>query len=155
MELLVYRVPMCIDTIDIDCGNLRLVEGEEPYTYYAVTEPDEATVQTWETLAPQFAEAYLKFTSNAGSYYDVIRYVAPGSELQQRLYKSLDGMSWVHYTTGKILECEVSEIQYFGNVATYDVEYMLKLKSGEMAGNMHVVAVQAAYGWRIVDIELF
>ena len=155
LELVEYRVPMCIDEINIDCGGLSLVEGAEAYTYYAIAEPDELTVTTLETLAPQFAEAYLKYTSNAGDYYSVTRFVAPGSELLARLYKSRDGMSWVHYTTGKILKCEVGEIQYFGNVATYDVEYMLNLKSGDMAGNMHVVAVQADYGWRITDIELF
>lgn len=156
MELSVYRVDgICVDEITVDCGGLRLVEAEEPYTYYAVAEPDEQTVMTLETMAPEFAEAYLKYTSNAGTYYNVSRLVAPGSELLERLYKSRDGMSWVHYTTGKIMKCEVSGIEYFGNVATYDVEYVLDLKSGEMAGNMHVVVVHADYGWRVTDIELF
>lgn len=155
MELVVYQVPMCIDEIEIDCGDLNLVEGEEPYTYFAIAEPDEQTVTTLETLAPRFAEAYLKYTSNAGTYYNVTQFVAPGSELLERLYKSRDGMSWVHYTTGKIVKCEVGEISYFGNAATYDVEYVLDLKSGEMAGNMHVICVHADYGWRVTDIELF
>ena len=155
LELAVYHVPMCIDEINVDCGDLTLVEGEEPYTYYAIAQPDELTVTTLETLAPQFAEAYLRYTSNAGDYYSVTRFVAPGSELLARLYKSRDGMSWVHYTTGKILKCEVGEIEYFGNAATYDVEYVLNLKSGEMAGNMHVVCVHADFGWRVTDIELF
>lgn len=156
MELLVYHVDeICVDEFTVDCGGLRLVEAEEPYTYYAVAEPDEATVTTLETMAPNFAEAYLKYTSNAGSYNNVSRFVAPGSELLARLYKSRDGMSWVHYTTGKIMKCEVGEIEYFGNVATYDVEYVLDLKSGEMAGNMHVICVHADYGWRVTDIELF
>ena len=156
MELQVYRVgELCVDEIVIDCGDYRLVEGEEPNTYYAVAEPDEQTVTALETLAPRFAEAYLKYTSNAGTYYNVTQFVAPGSELLARLYKSRDGMSWVHYTTGKIMKCEVGEIEYFGNAATYDVEYVLNLKSGEMAGNMHVVCVHADYGWRVTDIELF
>ena len=156
LELMVYDVEdIYVNEIAVDCGDYRLVEGEEPYTYYAVAEPDEATVTTLETMAPRFAEAYLKYTSNAGDYYSVTRFVAPGSELLDRLYRSRDGMSWVHYTTGKILKCEVGEIEYFGNTATYDVEYMLNLKSGEMAGNMHVVCVHADFGWRVTDIELF
>lgn len=155
LELQVYHIPICTDRIEIDCGGLRLAEGEEPYTYYAVPQPDEKTVETLEALAPQFAEAYLKYTSNADTYHNVSRFVAPGSELLERLYKSRDGMSWVHYTTGKIVKCEVGEIEYFGNVATYDVEYVLHLKSGEMAGNMHVICVHADYGWRVTDIELF
>jgi hypothetical protein len=80
---------------------------------------------------------------------------APEGELVDRLRRSLDGMSWVHYTTGKVLETEISNIEYFGNVATYDAAYELKLKSGEMAGNMHVVMVQGTYGWRVSDITLF
>ena len=156
MDLLVYRVEgICVDNIQVDCGGLRLVEAEEPYTYYAVAEPDEQTVTTLEAMAPDFAQAYLKYTSNAGTYYNVSRLVAPESELLARLYKSRDGMSWVHYTTGRIMKCEVGEISYFGNVATYDVEYVLNLKSGEMAGNMHVICVHADYGWRVTDIELF
>lgn len=156
MELLVYRVDeICVDEITVDCGDLRLVEAEEAYTYYAVPQPDDATATILEELAPQFAEAYLKYSANADTYYNVSRFVAPGSELLERLYKSRDGMSWVSYTTGKITKCEVSEVEYFGNVATYDVEYMLDIKSGEMAGNMHVIAVHADYGWRVTDIELF
>lgn len=155
MELVVYRVPMSIDEVVVDCGELRLVEGEEPDTYYAVAEPDERTAEILETMAPDFARSYLKYTSNAGTYYNVSRLVAPGSELLQRLYKSRDGMSWVHYTTGRIVKCEVGEISFFGNTATYDVEYVLDLKSGEMAGNMHVICVHADYGWRVTDIELF
>lgn len=156
LELMVYRAEdIYVDELTVDCGEYRLAEAEEPYTYYAVAQPDEATVTALETMAPQFAEAYLKYTSNAGDYYSVTRFVAPGSELLDRLYRSRDGMSWVHYTTGKIVKCEVGEIAYFGNTATYDVEYMLDLKSGEMAGNMHVVCVLADYGWRVTDIELF
>ena len=83
------------------------------------------------------------------------RFLAPEGELVDRLRRSLDGMSWVHYTTGKILETEISNIAYYGNVATYDAAYELKLKSGDMAGNMHVIMVQGAYGWRVSDIELF
>lgn len=155
MELAVYRVPMSIDDITVDCGGLKLVEAEAPNTYYAVAEPDERTAEILEAMAPDFAQSYLKYTSNAGTYYNVSRLVAPGSELLERLYKSRDGMSWVHYTTGRILECEVGEISFFGNTATYDVEYVLDLKSGEMAGNMHVICVHADYGWRVTDIELF
>ena len=64
-------------------------------------------------------------------------------------------MSWVHYTTGKLTEAEVSNLEYYGNVATFDASYSLKLKSGDWDGNMHVVMVQAAYGWRVTDIEMF
>ena len=156
LELMVYRAEdIYVDDIAVDCGEYRLVEAEDAYTYYAVAQPDEETVTALETMAPQFAEAYLKYTSNAGDYYSVTRMVAPGSELLDRLYRSRDGMSWVHYTTGKIVKCEVGEISYFGNTATYDVEYVLNLKSGEMAGNMHVVCVLADFGWRVTDIELF
>lgn len=156
MELAVYRAEkICLDEIAVDCGGLQLVEAEDPYTYYAVPAADEVTAETLETLAPRFAEAYLKYSANADTYYSVSQFVAPGSELLERLYKSRDGMSWVSYTTGRIVKCEVSEVTYFGNVATYDVDYVLDIKSGEMAGKMHVICVHADFGWRVTDIEMF
>ena len=111
--------------------------------------------EIFTNFAPKFVDAYLSFTSNAGSFGNVQQYLAPEGELVDRLRRSLDGMSWVHYTTGKILETEISNIEYYGNVATFDAAYELKLKSGDMAGNMHVIMVQGVYGWRVSDIELF
>lgn len=156
VELAVYHLQLCIDQITVECPDgWTVVSAEKADTWYVLPIADETTQETLDTFANEFVDAYLMFTSNSGSYYNVQRYVAPGSDLQIRLYKSLDGMSWVHYTTGKLLDIEVSNGQYYGNVYTYDAAYDLKLKSGDWSGNMHVTAVQAAYGWRVVDVELF
>jgi hypothetical protein len=95
------------------------------------------------------------FTSNAGSFEAVQPYLAPEGELVDRLRRSLDGLSWVKYTTGKVLETEIKNITYYGNVATYEASYVLQLKSGDMEGNMYVVMVRGENGWRVSDIELF
>lgn len=158
MELMVYSIEgLCVEELSVaPKGDYRVVQGEAPDTYYLIPPPDEKTAAALEQLSTDFVEAYLKYTSNSGtSYYELSRYVAPGSELLSRLYKSLDGMSWVHYTTGKLLDFQVSNLEYFGNTATYDAAYTLNLKTGEMAGNMHVIVVRGAYGWRVTDIELF
>ena len=155
-DLKVYKVDgLVTEQISVKCIGYKVVEAEEPDTWYVLPEADEATMKQIETVAPQFVDAYLRFTSNAGSFGNVQRFLAPEGELVDRLRRSLDGMSWVHYTTCKIMDMEVSNITYYGNVVTYDAAYELKLKSGDMAGNMHVVMVQGVYGWRVSDIELF
>lgn len=155
-ELKVYTVNGLVteDTI-VQCIGHKVVQAEEADTWYVLPEADDETMKQINEFAPQFVDAYLRFTSNAGSFGSVQRFLAPEGELVDRLRRSLDGMSWVHYTTGKVLDMEVSNIVYYGNVVTYDAAYELKLKSGDMAGNMHVVMVQGAYGWRVSDIELF
>ena len=156
MELQVYRVDGIVtNTVTVSAKGYTVMQAEEADTWYVLPEMDEKTEAEIEKFAPEFVDAYLRFTSNAGSFGNVQRFLAPEGELVDRLRRSLDGMSWVHYTTGKILETEISNIAYYGNVATYDAAYELKLKSGDMAGNMHVIMVRGAYGWRVSDIELF
>ena len=156
MELQVYRVDgMVTSDVTVTAKGHTVMQAEEADTWYVLPNADETAQAEMERVAGEFVEAYLMFTSNAGSFGNVQRYLAPEGELVDRLRRSLDGMSWVHYTTGKILETEISNIEYYGNVATFDAAYELKLKSGDMAGNMHVIMVQGAYGWRVSDIELF
>lgn len=156
VDLRVYKVAgMVIDDVTVKCAGHTVVAAEEADTWYVLPAADEKTMTEIETFAPKFVDAYLSFTSNAGSFGSVQWYLAPEGELIDRLRRSLDGMSWVHYTTGKVLETEISNITYYGNVATYDAAYDLKLKSGDMAGNMHVIMVRSSYGWRVSDIELF
>lgn len=144
-----------VDNIIVEFDEGHELKMAENGDYYIAPVCDEETEATLLEYGQQFVEAYTAYTSNSGTYYSVSRYVAPGSELLSRLYKSLDGMSWVHYTTGKLTEVEVSNLEYYGNVATFDSSYSLKLKSGDWDGNMHVVMVQAAYGWRVTDIEMY
>lgn len=156
IELQVYRVDGIVTSaVTVTAKGHAVLQTEEADTWYVLPNADETVQEQIEKFAPEFVDAYLRFTSNAGSFGNVQRFLAPEGELVDRLRRSLDGMSWVHYTTGKILETEISNIVYYGNVVTYDAAYELKLKSGDMAGNMHVVVVQGAYGWRVSDIELF
>ncbi len=159
------KVPLEVTTYTVEHISLTdltvAAEGDyvvtevEPDVWYVTAPADEATMAEMEAFAPNFAEKYLMYTSNAGSYYDLLPLVAPEGALLTRLHASLDGMGWVHYTTGKIVELDVSNLTYYGNVFTFDASYLLTLKSGDMAGNMHVVVVQSDYGWRASSVELF
>ena len=156
MDLRVYRVEGLIaKDLVIESGSLTVAAAEEPDTWYVLPELDDDTLAEIEALAPKFIDAYLMFTSNAGSFEAVQPYLAPEGELVDRLRRSLDGLSWVKYTTGKVLETEIKNIAYYGNVATYEASYVLQLKSGDMDGNMYVVMVRGENGWRVSDIELF
>ena len=156
MELMVYTVEGIVTSeVTVTAKGYTVMQAEEADTWYVLPNADEKVREEIERFAPAFVDAYLMFTSNAGSFGNVQAYLAPEGELVDRLRRSLDGMSWVHYTTGKVLETEISNIEYYGNVVTYDAAYELKLKSGDMAGNMHVIMVQGVYGWRVSDIELF
>ena len=156
VDLRVYRVEGLIaEGVVVESGSLTVMAAEEADTWYVLPELSEELQVEFEELAPKFIDAYLMFTSNAGSFEAVQPYLAPEGELVDRLRRSLDGLSWVKYTTGKVLETEVKNITYYGNVATYEASYVLQLKSGDMEGNMYVVMVRGENGWRVSDIELF
>ena len=154
--LCVYHAEgLIVEELEISCGDNPIVYDEEADVWYVLPVVDEEALAEIEALAPKFVNAYLMFSSNAGPFEGVQKYLAPEGELVDRLRRSLDGLSWVKYTTGKVLETEIKNITYYGNVATFECAYVLELKSGNMEGNMHVVVVQSEDGWRVSDMEMF
>jgi len=156
LELQQYTVENLFAAVSVTAADGFTILEQDSNTYYVIPVCDDKTHETLLTFTEDFVGAYIDFTSNAMPVWNLQRYVHLRSEFYQRIYKSLDGMSWVSGVTGKLAKLELHDLVYYGNVATCEADYFLDMKkTDDYEGSMHIVMARTSSNWRVVNIEMY
>ena len=103
---------------DKDGQTAQIPEGQDLESFFAdnCTEQEKAEVKT---LSENFIKAYVWFMSNTnhdayGNYYEAMKYIVPGSELDSRLYQTIAGQYYAHSKGDDILSITLNSAMNLG-----------------------------------------
>lgn len=132
-----------------------LSQEENSFTVTPIC-PAELSDQLYQ-YAEDFVRAYIDFAGNSADDSDAVTgYLVPGSTLFQRIFASIEGLSWIQAVTGRISEMSVDNLRYYGCAATLEAHYVLTTYGRiNTDNNMKIVLTQTELGWRVAEIELF
>jgi len=156
--VLTYRVEPFFGepVVDILNDGITFCIEQDESTFSITQECPEALAEQLTDYAQDFVQAYIAFTSNAVTGSGAVQsYMIPGSELYQRMYAAMDGLSWVHGVTSTMSDLTVDNLQYFGNVALCDAQYVLTQNGTPTDNQMHIVLADTDSGWRVAEIAMY
>lgn len=139
-----------------DAGDYLLHEDEAVPAVYTVTQQCAAELsEELQQWAEGFVNAYIAYTSNAyGGPGRVVPYTVTGSDLYNRMFAAIEGMSWVSGVTSSMSDLTVGSLEYYGCVATVVANYTLDTRGKISDNNMKLILVPTDKGWRVVEIDM-
>lgn len=139
-----------------DSGDYRMSEDGSVPNVFTVTQM--CTAELSEELhqwAEGFVRAYIGYTSKAsGGPAGVMGYTVPNSNLYNRMYAAVEGLSWVSGVTSTMSELSIDSLEYYGCAATVMAHYKLDTRGRESDNNMKIILVPTDKGWRVAEMEL-
>lgn len=118
----------------------------------------DAQLAAIDQLLDPFLRSYVAYTSSAGgnwnaqnNYRNLSRYLAPGGDLQKRMYSALDGLSWGRDTGSTLREISVNHAVFLGNGhylcdVTYNVEAVVYKDDPITVNNATMILVETENG---------
>lgn len=106
--------------------------------------------------AEGFVTAYIKYTSKAGgTSAAAAAYTVPNSDLYDRMFASIEGLSWVSGVTSTMSDLTVDSLEYYGCAATVVAHYKLDTRGNKLSdNNMKLILVPTNSGWRVAEIDM-
>lgn len=140
-----------------DGGDYWIHEDESvPNTYTVIQQCSVELSEELHQWAEGFVTAYIKYTSkNGGDPYSAASYTVPHSDLYDRMFASIEGLSWVSGVTSAMSDLTVDSLEYYGCAATVVAHYKLDTRGNKLSdNNMKIILVPTNSGWRVAEIDM-
>lgn len=149
---------------DKDGQTAQIPEGQDLESFFAdnCTEQEKAEVKT---LSENFIRAYVWFMSNTnhnayGNYYEAMQYIVPGSELDSRLYQTIEGQYYAHSRGDDIQSITLNSAMnlgggnYFADL-TYVVDTTGQKGVVQTTNNLKLIISRTDDGLKAADIASY
>lgn len=153
-QILCYELkPMFINPAVEVCEGFSVYRYPEADAYYVLPKCDMNTADALMQIADDFTSAYMRLNTKSGGIWAVQQYVSPRTPLYKDLSTKMTEEAFAQKEDGKLVDVEISEFIYYGNVATCTAKYELKKETGNRIGKIFIVMVDTEDGWRVVEAE--
>ncbi len=117
-----------------------------------------------QSFVKEFLGHYVHFSSTKEgiweNYHKVISYVVPNGDLQQRMYKATDGLTWIGTAPDKLLDVTPNRILALSDGRyVYDLTYLVRVNGrngvSEQSTNVFVVLVEINGELKVESITIY
>lgn len=154
-QLLVYEVGEVFTDVAVEFSTgYTTMQGDWEDAFYGLPVCEDQFAESLIDYCKNFVRAYVEYTANANSLWNVQQYLVPDSALYQELTQSSSGLDWGHGVHAVIDTMDVKNFVYYGNVITCEASYAMTRDDGNRSEVMRILLENTNLGWRVVTIEI-
>ena len=154
-QLLVYQLDNTYVDVAVEFSEgFAMTRDEQTGMFYALPICEDALAEELIEFCKSFVQAHTEYTYNKVALWAVQNHIVSDSALYEELTAASSGIKWGHGIHAQIVNLDIKNFTYYGNVITCDASYSMTTDDGDRSETMQILLVNTVLGWRVIYREI-